>query len=1287
MQTVTNTDDTHPNLMFWEYNLQSQNITFSVSLRNRLGLSKHNEDFPFSKGIHLFPKEELPIWQLQIEYASYGQLIETTGKVIISASGQHVSFQEQLFLVKTENNIPLFLKGVLNENVEQSVKSQICVNKEKQILEHIHSCLWEAEAITFRFTYIGKEVEQILGYTPQEWLAQANFWKNHIHPDDKDFAVSFCHNETLNGRNHVFEYRFLHKLGHYLWIQDRVSVISSENGTLLQGMMTDISMHNSKNSQLSEVQKTKSERLLNLLIQEGSNTIAILDEQGYYTFTSANYSVITGYSNEDLFQLNAFDYIHPDDFDEVHQNFLALLNQERVRTAPYRFKRKDGTWIWMQSVGTNLMHDPDVQGIIVNSTEISDLIQTQLALEKSNELHLMINRLAKEAVFEYDKTSNQLIWGEGIVRILGRQIESENITTDYLSMLIHPNLIGKFKRNLTAHLRFRNKNEAWQFESKFKHANGHYVDVECTAKLLRTPSGGIDRIIGMVRDISQDVIHRETTRLSQQFYQTFNQENSLEKATKNLLHQLFEPTNYSAVELWVVNHNNQRLNKLAAVSFDHPGTQFLDSSGSFGNLYIEQGLPGHVWRNKSAQIWFDLSSIPEFLRKPQAECNKINVAVGVPLTSNDQVIGVLLGFKDKKQDVDETELIIWDNIAPLIGNEIHRKQQEEAYYQLFISAPDVLAIATHEGNFSKVNPAFHQLLGYSEDEIVGNSFSYFLHPDDILSTESEYRETMTGERQAQQFSNRYRTKNGDYKWISWNSSQPFGNDKLVFAYGRDVTDLKKLEKLLNTASELAMVGGWELNPATGIMKWSETIHQLLQIDSETPITKEFFESFISPEHKHTWLNAIAQALEYQELFEIELKIIVEDKTKWLRVKGETELVHSNESLITGSIQDITEQKLNRIELERSNERYQKVSEATHDAIWDWDIAGNTLFWSSHYESHYGYNYKGLGVPLDMWSKNIHPDDATWVLETLNQLLLPSSTENSWFCEYRFRHAQGHYVHVQDKGVVIRDDKNNPIRMVGAMRDITFEKETEIQLNELNKELNQKVFALAKSNEELEQFAYVASHDLQEPLRMVTGFLYQLKNRYGNQLDEKANLYIHYAVDGAERMKTIILDLLEFSRAGKLLEETSFSLVELNEVIKDVQIILKNEIEMTQASIQFTDLPAMKGSPSMFRQIFQNLISNSLKYKKDAINPVIQISTEHTDHGIRILVQDNGIGINPSYHHKIFEIFQRLHSREKYTGTGIGLAIVKKIVESMGGKIYVESQEGEGAVFVLEFNQN
>lgn len=1287
MQTVTNTESIQSNLMYWEYNIQNHCITFSISLQNRLGASQFIKDFTFSNDIPLIPKEEFPIWQLQVEHASIGQLMETSGKVFISSSGRQVAFNEQLFLVKSEKNIPLLLKGVLNEKPGLQPNSPICNNKDKQILEHLHSCLWEAEADTFQFTYIGKEIEQILGYTPQEWLEETDFWKNHIHPDDRDFAVSYCHNETLHGRNHVFEYRFLHKLGHYLWIQDRVSVNFSKNGTILQGIMTNISMHNQKSSKLSEIQKTKSERLLNLLIQEGSDTIAILDEQAHYTFTSANYSIITGYSNQDLYRVNAFDYVHPAEFDEVYKNFLDLKNQDRVRTAPYRFKRKDGTWIWMQSVGINLMHDPDVQGFIVNSTEISDLIQTQLALEKSNELHLMINRLAKEAVFEYDRTSNQLNWGEGIVRILGRQIESENITTDYLSMLIHPNLIGKFKRNLMTHLRLQNITETWRFESKFKHANGHYVDVECTAQLLHTPSGGIDRIIGMVRDISQEVIHRETTLLSQQIYEVFNRENSLEKATETLLNQLFKPTNYSAVELWVVNHNYQRLNKITAVSFDSAGAKFLESSDSYDKLFIGQGLPGHVWHNKSAQIWFDLSAIPEFLRKPQAECNQINLAVGVPLTANEQVMGVLLGFKERKQDVDETELIIWDNIAPLIGNEIHRKQQEEAYYQLFISSPDLLAIATHEGNFSKVNPAFHKLLGYSEHEIVGNSFSYFLHPEDIMDTESEYRETMTGERQAQRFSNRYRTKNGDYKWISWNSSQPFGKDKLVFAYGRDVTELKKLEKLLNTASELAMVGGWELNPTTGIMKWSETIHQLLQIDSETLISKELFESFISAEFKPTWSNAIAQTLEYHELFEVELKIIVDNKTKWLRVKGESEPLHERESLITGSIQDITEQKLNRLELERSNERYQKVSEATHDAIWDWDIAGNTLFWSSHYESHYGYNYKGLGVPLDMWSKNIHPDDATWVLESLEQLLLPSSKLSNWFCDYRFRHAQGHYVHVQDKGVVIRDDQNKPIRMVGAMRDITFEKETEIQLNALNKELNQKVFALAKSNEELEQFAYVASHDLQEPLRMVTGFLYQLKNKYADELDEKANLYIHYAVDGAERMKTIILDLLEFSRAGKLLEENSFSLVELNEVIKDVQIILKNEIETTQASIQFTDLPAMKGSPSMFRQIFQNLISNSLKYKKDAINPIIQISTECNDRVIRILVQDNGIGIHPTYHQKIFEIFQRLHSREKYTGTGIGLAIVKKIVESMGGKIYVESQEGEGSLFILEFNQN
>ncbi len=244
-------------------------------------------------------------------------------------------------------------------------------------------------------------------------------------------------------------------------------------------------------------------------------------------------------------------------------------------------------------------------------------------------------------------------------------------------------------------------------------------------------------------------------------------------------------------------------------------------------------------------------------------------------------------------------------------------------------------------------------------------------------------------------------------------------------------------------------------------------------------------------------------------------------------------------------------------------------------------------------------------------------------------------------------------------------------VIGYGLDITERKLIEIQLNEA-------LESIKKTNNELEQFAYVASHDLQEPLRMVTSFLSQLEKKYGESLDEKAKEYIYYAVDGAKRMRLIILDLLEYSRAGKSNEKLKD--VDINNVIQEIEILHSRQILELNASIKKINLPIINTHKTPIRQVFQNLISNALKYHKTGIPPEITITCYPEKSNWHFVVSDNGIGIEQAYHDKIFVIFQRLHSKEEYSGTGIGLAITKKIIESIGGSIWLNSEKNMGCEF-------
>jgi PAS domain S-box-containing protein len=248
--------------------------------------------------------------------------------------------------------------------------------------------------------------------------------------------------------------------------------------------------------------------------------------------------------------------------------------------------------------------------------------------------------------------------------------------------------------------------------------------------------------------------------------------------------------------------------------------------------------------------------------------------------------------------------------------------------------------------------------------------------------------------------------------------------------------------------------------------------------------------------------------------------------------------------------------------------------------------------------------------------------------------------------------------------------------VKVTRDISERKKAEAELNQKSEEL-------ARSNQELEQFAYVASHDLQEPLRMVNSYVQLLSNRYKDKLDKDANEFIAFAVDGSNRMRALIQSLLEYSRVNRA---KPFERIDTNEVVKEVEHDLKNIITENNAVIKIENLPVIVGDTVLIGQLFQNLIINAIKFR-GVDNPEIIISGKKINNEYLFSVKDNGIGIKKEYFEKIFTIFQRLHGADKYPGTGIGLAICKKIVARHGGKIWLESEPGKGSTFYFTIAEN
>jgi PAS domain S-box-containing protein len=363
---------------------------------------------------------------------------------------------------------------------------------------------------------------------------------------------------------------------------------------------------------------------------------------------------------------------------------------------------------------------------------------------------------------------------------------------------------------------------------------------------------------------------------------------------------------------------------------------------------------------------------------------------------------------------------------------------------------------------------------------------------------------------------------------------------------------------------------------------------------------------------------------------------------------------------------------------RDNERILgDILESTLSGYWDWNLAAGTEYLSPTFKKMFGYEDHELPNAPETWQKLIFAEDLPGVLENFERHVRSRGSE-PFYNEVRYRHRNGSAVWVICAGRVIEwAPDGSAVRMVGCHVDITGRKLTEARLKTALQDLQ-------SSKRELEEFAYVASHDLQEPLRKISAFGGLLVQECGAAVSADGHDYLDHIMAAVKRMQTLINDLLQLSRIAT--RAKPFAPVDLNETLREVLEDLDARLKESGGTVTVEPLPALNADATQMRQIFQNLIANALKFRKPGEAPVVQVKALEVDKNANravLCVEDHGIGFEPRFAERIFGLFQRLHGRQQYEGTGIGLAVCRRIVERHGGRITAEGRLGDGATFRLE----
>ena len=665
-------------------------------------------------------------------------------------------------------------------------------------------------------------------------------------------------------------------------------------------------------------------------------------------------------------------------------------------------------------------------------------------------------------------------------------------------------------------------------------------------------------------------------------------------------------------------------------------------------------------------------------------------------------------YYEADKTISGVTVIAYDVTSSVIANKKIEEAEEKTRLALNSAELGVYEII-YSTDEMITDSRFKEIWGVDKS-VKRNEYAAVIHPDDILQRKQAHEKAIKSGHL--DYRARVIWKDESIHWVRVTGKVIYdskANPVKLIGIIQDITDavnarekIEESKEKLNIVIDASELGTYELNLLTDEVIYSDKYLEIFGFGKGiTPTHKELINR-LHPAEMHMRNKAFKDSLVSGTLF-YQAKVVWNDKSiHWVDVKGKVFYNEEKKPVkLIGTVDDITEEKnheqeLNKLvkertlELEISSERFSKIFDENPVAMTLSEIGTNKiLFANALFYKYFGYTKEEVIGHSSQELKLISPEeDARLVpilLAYLNetrsvaelQALPPEETEKlvvklkqamgNMNLEVLYTRKNGETFYAILSYDLIKID--NKTFTITSYQDVSEQKKAENKIVAYSKELERK-------NKEIEQFAYIASHDLQEPLRSISNFSTLLTQKLEAQPDNKAHEYLTYINGGAKRMSTLIFDLLEYSRIGK---DTSKVQIDCNKMVHDIITGMSASIKECEAEIHVAKLPVLSGFIYL-ESVFQNLISNAIKFRKAEIHPIITISAIDKGKEFLFEIKDNGIGIEKEYYEKIFIIFQRLHTRREYEGTGIGLSQCKKIIELHGGAIWLESELGKGSTF-------